>query len=264
MKKYLVIGNPIEHSLSPLLHNYWIKKNNINAIYDKQKLNNEDLESVVTKIKNKKIDGVNITVPFKEKIISFCDKLSPEAEGTQSVNTISLENDKIVGYNTDIKGFKAAFENLKFNVKGKKIFILGAGGVVPSIVFSLNEMRVSEIIISNRTKDKAEKLNNFFKNISIIDWGELPNFDLIINATSVGLNDKDELDLDFSKIKNNKFFYDVIYNPRETKFLKNARKLGNETENGKKMFINQAAEAFKIWHGIQPEINEEVSKLLDQ
>ena len=121
--KFIVIGNPIEHSLSPLLHNYWIKKNNINAIYDKQKLNNEDLESVVTKIKNKKIDGVNITVPFKEKIISFCDKLSPEAEGTQSVNTISLENDKIVGYNTDIKGFKAAFENLKFNVKGKKIFI---------------------------------------------------------------------------------------------------------------------------------------------
>ena len=175
-----------------------------------------------------------------------------------------MENDKIVGYNTDIKGFKAAFENLKFSVKGKKIFILGAGGVVPSIVFSLNEMRVSEIIISNRTKDKAEKLNNFFKNISIIDWGELPNFDLIINATSVGLNDKDELDLDFSKIKNNKFFYDVIYNPRETKFLKNARKLGNETENGKKMFINQAAEAFKIWHGIQPEINEEVSRLLDQ
>ena len=263
MKKYLVIGNPIEHSLSPLLHNYWIKKNNINAIYDKQKLDNKDLESLVMEIKNKKINGVNITVPFKEKIISFCDKLSSEAEGTQSVNTISLENDKIVGYNTDIKGFKAAFEKLKFNVLGKKIFILGAGGVVPSIVFSLNEMRVSEIIISNRTKDKAKKLNNLFKNISVIDWGELPNFDLIINATSVGLNDKDELNLDFSKIKNDKFFYDVIYNPRETKFLKDARKLGNETENGKKMFINQAAEAFKIWHGIQPEINEEVSRLLD-
>ena len=263
MKKYLVIGNPIEHSLSPLLHNYWIKKNNIKAIYDKQKLHDENLSNLISKIKNKKISGVNVTVPFKKKVISYCDKLSPEAEGTQSVNTIHLDNGKIIGHNTDIKGFKKAIENLKYNVAGKTFFILGAGGVVPSIIFALNKMKVAKIVISNRTKNKAENLKRMFKNVSIINWGELPNFDAIINATSVGLNNEDDLNIDFSKIQNDKFFYDVIYNPKETKFLKNARKLGNITENGKKMFIHQAAEAFKIWHGIKPEINEEVSGLLD-
>ena len=96
-----------------------------------------------------------------------------------------------------------------------------------------------------------------------MEWGQLPNFNMIINATSIGLNKNDLINLDFSKIEKGKFFYDVIYNPRETNFLKIAKKLGNETENGKKMFINQAAAAFKIWHGFQPEIDEKVNNLLD-
>jgi len=123
---------------------------------------------------------------------------------------------------------------------------------------------VNKISLINRTKEKAENLKKFFKNLNIINWDEIQNFDMIINATSVGLNINDDLNLDLSKIENNKFFYDVIYNPKETNFLKNAKILGNQTENGKKMFIHQAAQAFKIWHGIQPEINEEVEKLLNQ
>ena len=146
---------------------------------------------------------------------------------------------------------------------GKKILILGAGGVVSSIIFSLNKMKVSGITISNRTKDKAEKLKFFFKNIKIVDWGEIPEFDMIINATSIGLNKDDKINLDFSKVGKNKFFYDIIYNPKETNFLKTAKKMGNETENGKLMFIYQAFSAFKVWHGVEPEINNEVIKLLD-
>ena len=102
MKKYLVIGNPIEHSLSPKLHNYWIKMNNINAIYEKEKLNNNDLEALVLRVRKKEISGVNITVPFKRDIIKHIDNLSPGAEITQSVNTIHLENDKILGSNTQL------------------------------------------------------------------------------------------------------------------------------------------------------------------
>ena len=102
-----------------------------------------------------------------------------------------------------------------------------------------------------------------FKNLTIVDWGEIPDFDMVINATSVGLHNEQELNLDFSKTKKDKFFYDVIYNPKVTSFLKKGKKLGNKTENGKKMFIYQAALAFEIWHGIQPEINEKVSELLD-
>ena len=104
---------------------------------------------------------------------------------------------------------------------------------------------------------------NGWNKIKVVDWGEVPEFDMVINATSVGLKNDDNLDLDFSKTKKNKFFYDVIYNPKETNFLKKGKELGNKTENGKKMFIFQAAEAFKIWHNIKPQIDDEVIKLLD-
>ena len=264
MKKFLVIGNPINHSLSPKLHNYWINQNNIDADYQKRKLDNNDLENLILKIKNKEISGVNVTVPFKKDIISYLDKLSPEAEGTQSVNTICLEDNNIIGYNTDIRGFELAIKDAKFNLTDKNILILGAGGVVPSIIFALNKMKVSKITLCNRTKEKAENLKNFFKNLSIVNWGEVPDFDMVINATSIGLNNEDFINLDFSKIEKGKFFYDVIYNPKETNFLKIAKKLGNKTENGMKMFIHQAAETFKIWHGIVPEINKEVSNFLNK
>ena len=174
-----------------------------------------------------------------------------------------MDDNKIIGHNTDIAGFELAIKETKYDVVEKKILILGAGGVVPSIIFALNKMKVSSITLSNRTKSKAENLKKLFKNLLIVNWGEVPNFDVIINATSLGLNNKDIINLDFSKIEKGKFFYDVIYNPIETNFLKRAKKLGHETENGKKMFIYQAAEAFKIWHGVQPEINEEVRNLLE-
>ena len=162
IKKYCVIGNPIGHSLSPKLHNHWFKENRIDAIYDKKKINENDLKTITSELKKEKINGVNVTVPFKKRIIPYLDKLSPEAEQTQSVNTIILDNNNLVGHNTDIMGFTKAIKNLNFDIKGKKILILGAGGVVPSIIFALNKMNVSKIFISNRTKEKAEDLKSQF------------------------------------------------------------------------------------------------------
>jgi len=263
MKKYLVIGNPIEHSLSPKLHSYWIKNNDIDAIYEKEKLEEHDLKNLILKVKEKKIHGINVTVPFKKMVIPYLDKLTTESENTQSVNTIYLEDDKIVGHNTDINGFELSIKRSKFDLFNKKVFILGAGGVVPSIIYALNKMKVSKIFISNRTKEKAENLKKFFNDITVIEWGEVPDFDMIINATSLGLKKEDEINLDFSSIDKNKLFYDVIYNPKETSFLKTGKNLGNITINGKLMFIYQAFLAFKIWHKLKPDINEEVIKLLD-
>ena len=263
MKKYFVIGNPIKHSLSPLLHNYWIRKKNIEAVYEKKKIDDEDLKNLILELKEKKISGINVTVPFKKKIIPYLEKLSPEASSTQSVNTIFLDKDKATGHNTDIFGFEFGIRKTKFNISNKEILILGAGGVVPSIIFALKKMNVSKIIVSNRTRTKAENLKNLFKDLNVINWGEIPNFDMVINATSIGLKTEDEINLDFSKSGKDKFFYDLIYNPKETKFLKTGKNLGNITENGKMMFIFQASAAFKLWHGVQPEINEEVFKLLD-
>ena len=263
MKKYLVIGNPISHSLSPKLHNYWIKNHNINAIYEKEKLNEDELDKLFTNMRDKKVNGANVTVPFKKAVIPFLDKLSAEAKSTQAVNTIYLENDKLIGHNTDINGFELGIKKINYDISNKKIFILGAGGVVPSIIYALNKMKVSEISIANRTREKAENLKNLFGKLKIVEWGEIPDFDMIINATSIGLKKDDEINLSLLSIGKNKFFYDVIYNPKETNFLKTGKKLGNVTENGKLMFIYQAASAFNIWHGVRPVVNDEVIKFLD-
>ena len=270
MKKYLVIGNPIEHSLSPKLHNYWIKQNNIDAVYNKQQLNENDIEGIIAEVKNGKIDGINVTVPFKKLVIPFLDKLTPLANETHSVNTIYKENenvaDVIVGDNTDVGGFKQSLEYINYNVKNKKVFILGAGGVVPSILKALEKLEAAKVYISNRTKEKAKDLESYYKtslDLETLDWGQSPDFDMIINATSLGLKNDDEIKLNYDDIGPNKLFYDVIYNPSKTNFLLKGEKLGNQTTNGKMMFIYQAQLAFKTWHNVLPKIDNKVIKLLD-
>ena len=153
MKKFLVIGNPIEHSLSPKLHNYWIAINKIDAVYERLKLNEEEIKDLILDIKKTTISGANVTVPFKKKIIPFLDQLSPQAKITQSVNTIYLQDEKIIGHNTDIDGFENSLNYANYKVTGKKVLILGAGGVVSSIIYALQKMECSEIILSNRTRN---------------------------------------------------------------------------------------------------------------
>ena len=260
MKKYLVIGNPIEHSLSPKLHNHWIKENNIDAIYDKKKINENEIKGIIGEINNEKINGINVTVPFKKSVIPFLDELTPIAHEAQSVNTIFKKNNKVFGDNTDIEGFEKSLKHINYNIKNKKIFILGAGGVVPSIIIVLKKLGVAKIILSNRTKEKAADLKKIYTDLEVIDWGKIPDFNMIINATSLGLKNDDQIKLDFSKIGNNKFFYDVIYNKRKTNFLLTGENLGNKIENGKMMFIYQAQIAFKIWPNTLPKVDD---KLLD-
>ena len=258
MKKYLVIGNPIEHSLSPKLHNHWIKQNNIDAVYDKKQANESDIAGIINEVKNGKIDGINITVPFKKSVIPFLDKLTSLADEVQSVNTIFKKDNEIVGDNTDIGGFEQSLRHINYNVKNKKIFILGAGGVVPSVILALKRLGTSKIILSNRTKEKAEDLKKIYPNLEIINWGESTDFDMIINATSLGLKKDDQIKLNYSAFGSNKLFYDVIYNPSKTNFLLNGEMLGNQIENGKMMFIYQAQLTFKIWHDILPKITDKI------
>ena len=262
MKKFLVIGNPIQHSLSPKLHNYWFKKNNIDAIYEKKLIDEKDINGIISEIRKNEIQGINITVPFKKTILKFVDVLSDEAKESQSVNTLYKSDDKIIGHNTDISGFELSLRNIKYNVNKKKVLILGAGGVVPSIVVALKKMEPLKVILSNRTQAKAEKIKETFKEVEIVKWGEIPDFDLIINATSVGLKNNDDLNLDYEKIGKNKYFYDVIYNPKETNFLKKGKIYGHATTNGKMMFIYQAHQSFTIWNKLMPKIDDKIIKLI--
>jgi len=269
MKKYLVIGNPIGHSSSPLIHNYWMKKYNlIDSVYEKKKVEEEDLESIVKQVRDGKLIGVNITVPFKKKIIPFLDNLDDVANQTQSVNTLFKPYDKVTGFNTDVQGFIASYtKDPAIQYDNKNVFIIGAGGVTSSIVFSLI-LNAKKIYITNRTKKKAEKFKDkdISGKIEVIDWGEKPKVcDLVVNTTSVGLKKDESLGLDFKEYENNKnvLFYDIIYNPNETNFLKDARLRGNKTMNGKMMFLHQAGLAFQKWTGIYPKIDDEATRLLD-
>ena len=275
MKKYLVIGNPIDHSLSPRLHNYWFKENNIKAVYEKKQIKESDIGGIISEMRNGKIDGINVTVPFKKSVIPFLDKMQIP-EKTQSINTIYREknkatgSNKIVGRNTDILGFKYSLEHIKYNIKGKKIFILGAGGVTPSIIYALEEMEPSNIMLSNRTKEKAENLKKSFPQLELVDWGDTKNFDMIINTTSLGLKKNDKIPINYDQIGLGKFFYDVIYNPKKTNFLLEAEKRGHQIENGKMMFVYQAQAAFSLftigpnaWQGLIPAVNKKVIQLLE-
>ena len=279
MNKYLVIGNPIAHSLSPLLHNYWFKKYRfLDSIYEKKKVEKKDLKKIVEQIKNDEVKGVNVTVPFKKEIFNFIDTAPHEVQFTKSVNTLVKENDKVVGYNTDQQGFEISLEENDWDCKDKKILIIGAGGVVPSILSTFIKVDGAEkIYLSNRTRSKAEELKKFWDKaidfyqmrkdtIEVIDWEKKSELcDLVINTTSVGLTKDEKLNFDFSDYNNKKdvLFYDLIYNPKETNFLKDARIRGNRTMNGKMMFLWQAHLAFKMWTGVSPTIDEEVIKLLD-
>ena len=263
MKKYLVIGNPIEHSLSPKIHNYWLKKNNINAEYHKLSIGPEEVKNVINDVKKDKIFGINVTVPYKQSVITHLDELSLIAKETSSVNTIYKKNGKIFGDNTDVLGFELAIKNFGLSLKNKKALIIGAGGVVPSIIVALKKLGVNKIYLSNRTKSKIDKIKLNFSFIEELNWGNFNDSDIIINATSVGLNEKDNLNIDINKITSTKFFYDVIYNPSKTNFLKKAEKNGHKILNGRTMFLYQAQKAFEIWHNILPEINNELFELLE-
>ena len=277
MKKYLVIGSPISHSLSPLIHNHWMKKYHLlDSVYEKRKVEEKDLKNIIDEIREGEIVGANVTVPFKKLIIPFLDELDFTAKETQSVNTLFKVNNKVVGYNTDSVGFWDSIKELypysknsidPNSLDSKHIFILGAGGVTASIISALKN-EGANIFLSNRTKEKADELKKLFPGLKVLEWGKKPPAcNIVINTTSVGLKKEEEIKVDFSdydkNFHKNTLFYDLIYNPKETIFLKKAKLRGNKTMNGKMMFLNQAKYAFNIWTKIVPEINDEVIKLLD-
>ena len=268
MKKFFVIGNPIEHSLSPTVHQHWFEKNNVKATYEKKLLEAKDLKNIIKDIKNDHVTGINVTVPFKQKIIPLLDELSTVAQSTLSVNTIYKKNNKVIGDNTDVGGFQKSLMDNISKESIKSALLIGAGGVAPSIVYALKTLGIEQIFITNRTVEKIVNLQEKFGPLlTKIVWEDLSkqqlNVDIIINATSLGLNNNHMVDLNFSSINKKKpIFYDVIYNPSETRLLQKAKKHGCHTINGMKMFLYQAQLAFEIWNQIKPAINADLTNIL--
>ena len=282
MKKFIVVGNPIDHSLSPKLHNYWIKKNNLNAIFEKKLVEEKDLKKLCDDVREGKIEGLNVTVPFKEKIIEYLDGYTDTAMAVKAVNTVfrKYEDGKyiVMGDNTDVYGFEQSCPLRNSSKWGASALIIGAGGASKAIILGLCNLNVRRVAIINRTREKAENLMDqivtpeSFRGHFVYEWcrdeKSMSKPDIVVNCTSLGLKEEDKIPLDFSKYKKRFFtkrviFYDLIYNPEETNFLLNAKKIGQQAINGKMMFLYQAQKSFSIWHGIKPEINHEVINLLN-
>ena len=266
-KNFGIIGKPIKHSLSPVLHNYWFEKYEIDANYSLIDINENELPSIVGKVRDKTYSGINITLPYKQKIVPHLDLLVNDAETTSSVNTIFLNNeDTIVGENTDVFGLQAAYLKEVDEAKNKKALVIGAGGVSSSIILALQKSGVKDISIVNRTKEKCIFLKKKFKKLSILNWNNLENdiknFEIIINATSLGLKNGEEFDFEFNGCKENLIYIDTIYNPLETKTLKHLKDKEIRVFNGLDMFIYQGQKSFYLWNKINPEIDQKLTELL--
>ena len=267
-KNFGIIGNPIKHSLSPVLHNYWFDKYSLNANYSIIEATDEDLTKIISKIKNRSLAGINVTLPFKQKIINHVDRIINDAEQTGSVNTVHLDVDNsTIGENTDVFGLQAAYLKEIDSDLNKKSLVIGAGGVSPSVILSLQKSGIKNISITNRTNEKCFFLKKRFNTITILPWdsldAEIKNFDIIINATSLGLKNGDDFNFNFSKTKNNVIYIDTVYNPLETKTYKYLKGEGKRVFNGLDMFIYQGQKSFYLWNKINPEIDDGLIELLN-
>lgn len=267
-KKYGIIGNPLSHSISPTIHNFWFKKYNINANYSLIKIKIDEIENIINKIKKGELQGINVTTPFKQAVIPYLDKVINDANETQSVNTIYLnQKNEIIGENTDVYGFDEAFiKRLGKNLTEKKVLILGAGGVAPSIIFSLAKKNIKKIFISNRTLKKAENMKSKFPFIETILWEDFikvaENMDIIINTTSLGMRNGNNFEKTLENFKSTLVYYDIIYNPTETPMIKHLSKKGIKTFNGLDMLILQGQKSFFLWNNINPEFGIDLKKII--
>ena len=266
-KKFGIIGSPIEHSLSPVLHNYWFKKYKIDAEYSTISINEEKLPRIIEKIRNQELSGINVTLPYKQKIVQFVDSLVNDAESTNSVNTVYVNSSGlVVGENTDVFGLQAAYLKEVDDLKNKKVLVIGAGGVSPSVILSLQKSGVKNISIINRTIEKCKFLKQKFKELNILEWkslqSEIKNFNIIIKATSLGLKNGDDFDFDFKETKTDLIYIDTIYNPLETRTFKYLKDKDLRVFNGLDMFIYQGQKSFYLWNKLNPEIDQNLVELL--
>ena len=259
-----VIGWPVAHSLSPKLHNYWLKKYGIDGEYLALAVEPKDLETVIKTLPEMGWQGCNLTIPHKEAALSFLDEIDDIAWSVGAVNTVIVKDGKLFGMNTDVYGFT---KNIEQQLKGRnKAVVLGAGGAAKAVWKALLDMDFGKIVTLNRNHDRAtlsQKLGNRFTAKLWEDRSSsaiLENADLLVNATSLGLGDNDPLDIDLSSLPMQALVTDIVYTPLMTPLLQLAKARGNPIVDGLGMLLHQAVPAFEAWFGVRPEVSEEVRR----
>lgn len=265
-----LVGYPVEHSLSPLLHNQAIKRLNLNYVYLPLPIKPENLREGIEGIRALGVLGVNVTIPYKEKVIPFLDELDSLANKIGAVNTIKNNNGILKGYNTDVSGFARMVEkDGGCKIKGKKAMVIGAGGASKAVITALCSKGIKELYLLNRNEEKGKNLIEIYKSkfpdVYFIAGGIRPEFyfslvkkiDLLVDTTPVGMAPKENVDpvIIPEALHSNLLVIDLVYNPGETTLIKAAKKRGAKTLNGLGMLIYQGSESFQIWTGYTPEIS---------
>lgn len=264
-----LIGYPVAHSKSPVIHNYWIKHYGLQGRYGAIEVPPDDLEKTVNRLVSENYAGFNLTLPHKQAIMDLCNTLDRSAEQIGAVNMVKISSDGVLhGFNTDAFGF---VENIRehipdYDFSSGPALILGAGGTAYAIVHGLKEAGVEQIYITNRTKEKATRLADRFA-AKVIDWGSrnaaAKNAALLVNATSLGMTGQPPLDYNLEYLPADAVVCDIVYAPLKPDLLRDAEKRGNRTIPGIGMLLHQARPAFQTWYGTMPDVTDELRAMVD-
>jgi len=268
MIKAAVIGCPIKHSKSPLIHGYWLNKYNISGSYDAIEVTEDGFREQIDKIFDQGYSGFNVTVPHKIRIMDICDLIDDNAKAIGAVNTVvKLSDGRVEGGNTDAFGF---IENIKKNAPKFKFdnniaMILGAGGASRACIYGLLKSGIKKIYLTNRTLSKSKDLAEEFKNygeIKVIEWDikedYLKEISLLVNTTALGMSGSASLDISLGNLPKTALVNDIVYAPLYTKLLKDAKDNGNEIVTGIGMLLHQARPAFNAWFNQYPNVTKEL------
>lgn len=273
MKKlFAVLGDPIGHSMSPVMHNDLFSFYNMDAVYLPFQVKDEDLHVAVKGLKALGVGGFNVTVPHKSKIIPFLDGIDELAASIGAVNTVVNENGQLMGYNTDGPGFLKGLNPILPKIASQKVLIIGAGGAARAIYFTLAKENPLTLDIANRTIVKARELIKdcpYSVSSRAYSFDEasasLEDYDLVVQTTVIGMSPKiDDQPFVLNNIRKQAVFCDIIYNPLETQFLKEAQLKGAIIQNGLDMFVYQGALAFEKWTGRFPDVERMRDNVLKQ
>ncbi len=268
-KSFAVIGDPIDHSLSPNIHSAAFRELDLDSSYIAYRIPKGELEEGIEGLKKIKISGFNITIPHKIEMMKYLNKVDESCSLIGAVNTVSNKEGILTGYNTDMDGFLEPFKKKELNITGTKVLLIGAGGAARAIVAGFAKEKVKSITIANRTLEKASWLSEFATKIKL-DANAIKikdvkdtakNYDIIVNATSVGLKNESSV-ISLQGINEKTVVYDIVYMPMNTDFIKKAKEEKAIIIYGYEMLLGQAIRAFEIWHGVEAPYNAMKKALL--
>ncbi len=270
MKRACIIGYPVAHSRSPLIHNYWIDKYSLNGIYVKESVSHETIVDFISSLREKGYVGGNVTIPHKHVPLQIAARVEPEAQAIGAANTLWFEDGQLIAGNTDAYGFITHLDEQVPDWRADlPAVVLGAGGAARAVLYALLRRSVPEIRLLNRTREKAERLaNEFGPAVQVADWqtrsGALAGCGLLVNTTSLGMAGGQALEIDLAALPSAAAVYDIVYVPLQTALLEAARARGLRTVDGLGMLLHQAVPGFARWFGVRPQVTAELHHLVAQ